>query len=46
MLPKPSDNTELFGMSHFFNEIVKLYDQKKCLIKFYFQEKKDSVNQH
>ena len=26
---KPSENTQLFGMDNFFNEIVKLYNEKK-----------------
>ena len=26
---KPSENTKLYGMNHFFNEISKLYNDKK-----------------
>ena len=30
---KPSENTKLYGMSHFFDEIAKLYSRKKMPTK-------------
>ena len=43
---KPSENIKIYGMEIFFKEIVKLYNKKKCLIKFYYLEKKEQENQH
>ena len=37
---KPSENTQIFGMDSFFNEITKLYNKKKCQQKFCYQGKK------
>ena len=30
---KPSENTQLYGMNHFFNEITTLYNEKKMPTK-------------
>ena len=43
---KPSENTKIYGMENFFNELVGLYKKKKYLVKFYYLEKKDQENQH
>ena len=37
---KPSENTHLFGMSFFFNEIISLYNQKKMPNKILLSGKK------
>jgi DNA polymerase-3 subunit delta' len=40
MYIKPSENTNLYGMSFYFNEIIKLYDEKKMPNKILFSGKK------
>ena len=37
---KPSENTKLYGMDHFFNEIAKLYIEKKMPTKILLSGKK------
>ena len=37
---RPSDNTQLYGMNHFFNEIIYLYNQKKLPTKLLLSGKK------
>ena len=37
---KPSENTQLYGMRHFFNEITKLYNEKKMPTKILLTGKK------
>ena len=37
---KPSKNTQLFGMNHFFDEIVKLYNEKKMPTKILLSGKR------
>ena len=37
---KPSANTQLYGMNHFFNEIIHLYNQKKMPTKILLSGKK------
>ena len=37
---KPSENTKLYGMSHFFDEIAKLYSRKKMPTKILLSGKK------
>ena len=37
---KPSENTKLYGMNHFFNEISKLYNEKKIPTKILLSGKK------
>jgi len=37
---KPSENTRLYGMDHFFNEISKLYNEKKMPTKILLSGKK------
>ena len=37
---KPSENTELFGMSNFFNNFKMLYDNKKMPNKILLSGKK------
>jgi DNA polymerase-3 subunit delta' len=37
---KPSENTKLYGMNHFFNEISKLYSEKKIPTKILLSGKK------
>ena len=37
---KPSENTQLYGMSHFFNEITSLHDSKKMPSKILLTGKK------
>ena len=37
---KPSENTKLYGMNHFFNEISKLYNDKKMPTKILLSGKK------
>ena len=37
---KPSENIKLYGMSHFFNEIIKLYEKKKMPTKILLSGKK------
>ena len=37
---KPSENTQLYGMSNFFNEITKLYNKKKMPTKILLSGKK------
>lgn len=37
---KPSENTQIFGMSTFFNEITKLYNEKKMPTKILLSGKK------
>ena len=37
---KPSENTKLYGMSHFFNEITDLYNKKKNAYKNFTNRKK------
>ena len=37
---KPSENTQLYGMNHFFNEISKLYNEKKISTKILLSGKK------
>ena len=36
----PSENTQLFGMSKFFNEIITLHNQKKMPTKILLSGKK------
>ena len=40
MILKPSKNTQLFGMNNFFNEIIKLYKEKKMPTKILLSGKK------
>ena len=40
MLLKPSENTRLYGMSHFFNEIIKLHIEKRMPTKILLSGKK------
>ena len=40
MLLKPSENTELFGMDNYFNEITKLFNKKKMPNKILLSGKK------
>ena len=40
MTLKPSENTQLYGMDLFFNEIAKLYNQKKMPNKILLSGKK------
>ena len=40
MYLKPLENTQLYGMSHFFNEITKLYNEKKMPTKILLSGKK------
>ena len=40
MILKPSENTQLFGMNNFFNEIIKLYKEKKMPTKILLSGKK------
>ena len=35
-----SENTKLYGMRNFFDEIISLYNKKKCRLKFYYLVKK------
>ena len=42
---RPSDNTQLYGMNHFFNEITHLYNQKKLPTKILLSGKKGLANQ-
>ena len=37
---KPSENTQLYGMSNFFNEIVSLYNKEKMPSKILLSGKK------
>jgi DNA polymerase-3 subunit delta' len=37
---KPSENTQLYGMNHFFNEIINLYNDKKMPTKILLSGKK------
>ena len=37
---KPSENRQLYGMSNFFNEITKLYNEKKMPTKILLSGKK------
>ena len=37
---KPSENTQLYGMSNFFNEIISLYNKKKMPTKILLSGKK------
>jgi DNA polymerase-3 subunit delta' len=37
---KPSENTQLHGMNYFFNEIIKLYNEKKMPTKILLSGKK------
>jgi DNA polymerase III subunit delta' len=37
---KPSENTQLYGMNHFFNEIISLYKKKKMPSKILLSGKK------
>ena len=37
---KPSENTKLFGMNHYFSEITKLYNEQKMPNKILFSGKK------
>ena len=37
---KPSENTRLYGMKHFFNEIIMLYDSEKMPTKILLSGKK------
>ena len=37
---KPSENTKLYGMSNFFNEIISLYNEKKMPNKIMLTGKK------
>ena len=37
---KPSENKHLYGMQNFFNEITKLYNEKKCPTKILLSGKK------
>ena len=37
---KPSENTNLYGMNHFFNEIINLYNEKKMPTKILLSGKK------
>ena len=39
---KPSENTMLYGMNHFFNEITKLYSQNKMPTKILLSGKRGS----
>ena len=40
MVLKPSENTKLYGMNHFFNEITNLYKEKKMPSKILLSGKK------
>ena len=40
MILKPSENTQLYGMNNFFNEIISLYNFKKLPTKFLLSGKK------
>mgnify|MGYP006076984145 CR=1 FL=1 len=40
MILKPSENTQLYGMSNFFNDITALYNQKKMPTKILLSGKK------
>ena len=40
MTLKPSQNTQLYGMNHFFNEITNLYIEKKMPTKILLSGKK------
>ena len=40
MLLKPSENIQLYGMNHFFNEITNLYNKKKMPTKILLSGKK------
>ena len=37
---KPSENTKIYGMENFFNELVRLYKQKKIPSKILLSGKK------
>ena len=37
---KPSENTKLYGMNHFFNEIITLYNKRKMPTKILLTGKK------
>ena len=37
---KPSENTKLYGMNHFFNEISKLYNENKMPTKILLSGKR------
>ena len=37
---KPSENSKLYGMGHFFNEIINLYNEKKMPTKILLSGKK------
>ena len=37
---KPSDNTKLYGMNHYFNEISELYKREKLPTKILLSGKK------
>ena len=39
MILKPLENTKIYGMKKFFNEIIHYIMMKKCQIKFYYLEK-------
>ena len=43
---KPSENTKIYGMENFFNELVGLYKQKKIPNRILLSGKKDQENQH
>ena len=38
---KPSENTKIYGMKNFFNELVGLYKEKKIPNKILLSGKKD-----
>ena len=40
MILKPSENTQLYGMDLFFNDIAKLYNQKQMPNKILLSGKK------
>ena len=40
---KPSENTQLHGMNYFFNEIIKLYNEKTEEIQIY-QKNEDELS--
>ena len=43
---KPSENTKIYGMENFFNELSGLYKQKKLPNKILLSGKKGSGKSH
>ena len=39
---KPSENTRIYGMNYYLNEIIKLYNEKKMPTKILLSGKKGS----